>query len=97
LAVDCADYHQKVQAFINRLIKNRQSVLTFLYYENVPSDNNSSEQAIRNIKVKAKVSGQFRSDKGANRFAILRSVIDTTIKNNQSVFHALVAIEGMQS
>jgi transposase len=93
LAVDYSAYHQKVKAFIKRLIKNRQSILTFLYYENVPADNNSSERAIRNVKVKAKVSGQFRSEKGANRFAILRSIIDTTIKNNQNVFHALIALQ----
>jgi len=55
----------------------------------VPCDNNGSEQAIRNVKVKAKVSGQFRSQRGATRFAILRSVIDTTIKNTQNVFESL--------
>jgi transposase len=93
LAVDSSAYHHKVKAFIKRLNKNRQAILTFLYYENVPADNNGSEQAVRNIKVKTKVSGQFKSDNGAHRFAILRSVIDTTIKNGQSVFQALTALE----
>ena len=40
---------------------NRQGLLTFLYYKEVPSHNNGSEQAIRNAKVKMKVSGQFKS------------------------------------
>jgi transposase len=87
--------HRKVRAFIRRLIKNKDSILTFLYYQDVPPDNNGSERAIRNVKVKTKVSGQFRTDKGANRFAILRSVIDTTIKNSQNVFQALIALENL--
>lgn len=87
--------HRKVRAFIRRLIKNKDSILTFLYYQDVPPDNNGSERAIRNVKVKTKVSGQFRTDKGANRFAILRSVIDTTIKNAQNVFQALIALEAI--
>jgi len=40
--------------------------------------------------VKQKVSGQFKSEKGADTFAILRSVIDALIKNDKGVFQALV-------
>ncbi|MDR2679804.1 MAG: transposase, partial [Tannerella sp.] len=91
LAVDVAGFHQKEQAFICRLQKHRQSIFTFLIYPNVPPDNNGSERAIRNVKVKTKVSGQFRNSegKGAERFAGIRSVIDTTLKNGQDVFFAL--------
>jgi transposase len=89
---DKSNPHKKLQAFIQRLIKNRESIFTFLYHHHVPPDNNASERAIRNVKVKAKVSGQFRADRGATRFAILRSVIDTTIKNTQNIFEALTLI-----
>ncbi len=92
LAVDTNGKHPKIQAFIKRLIKNRQSVLTFLYFEEVPFENNSSERAVRNVKVKNKVSGCFRSEDGASVFAILRSVIDTATKNTQDVFYALTLI-----
>jgi len=88
--------HQKVQTFSKRLIKNKNSILTFLYHPKVPPDNNGSERAIRNIKVKAKISGQFRSERGATRFAILRSVIDTTIKNTQNVFETLTLLFTLQ-
>lgn len=84
--------HKKVLAFSKRLIKNKDSILTFLYHPKVPPDNNASEQAIRNVKVKTKVSGQFRSEEGAKRFAILRSVIDTTLKNTKNVFEALTLL-----
>lgn len=87
-----ASSHKKVQAFINRLIKNKESILTFLYHQNVPPDNNASERAIRNVKVKSKVSGQFRTEKGATRFAILRSVIDTTRKSTNNVLYGLIVL-----
>ena len=94
LQVDCSEFHSKKQAFIKRLNKHRQSIFTFLNYHNVPPDNNASERAIRNVKIKTKVSGQFRNKegKGADRYAKIRSVIDTTIKNGQDVYAALVAL-----
>ena len=96
LQADHSTSHKKVQAFNKRLIKNKDSILTFLHHPKVPPDNNGSEQAIRNVKVKAKISGQFRSERGATRFAILRSVIDTTIKNTQNVFEALTLLINLE-
>lgn len=89
---DSSKFHKKQQAFIKRLIKNRHSIFVFLEFEYVPYDNNGSERAIRNVKVKNKISGCFRSFQGAENFAILRSVIDTTIKNSQDVFAAIQLI-----
>lgn len=78
--------------FQKRLIKYKPYIFTFLYHPKVPPDNNASERAIRNVKVKQKVSGQFKSDQGANKFAILRSITDTAIKNGQNVLAALITI-----
>lgn len=72
------------------MIKYRQFIFPFLYDPLVPYDNNASERGIRNIKVKLKVSGQFKT--GQEHYCILRSIIDTTIKNGQSVFDAVAAI-----
>ena len=83
---------KKVFAFIKRLRKYRDYVFTFLEYPEVPPDNNGSERAIRNAKVKMKVSGQFKSLTGAETFAILRSIIDTAKKNSQNVFETLSLI-----
>ena len=48
----------------------------------------------RNVKIKTKISGQFRNKdgKGADRYAKIRSVIDTTVKNGQEVYAALVCL-----
>ena len=94
LTVDYSKFHSKEQAFVQRLIKHRQSIFTFLTHPDVPPDNNASERSIRNVKVKTKVSGQFRNKdgKGADRYAKLRSIIDTAIKNGQDVYTALTAL-----
>jgi transposase len=94
LETDFSKFHAKEQAFIKRMIKHRQSIFTFLYHKTVPPDNNASERAIRNVKIKTKVSGQFRraDGKGADRYAKIRSVIDTSIKNGQDVYAALIAL-----
>ena len=58
----------------------------------MPPANNGSERAIRNVKVKQKISGQFKISSAAENFAILRSIIDTAVKNNQNVLQALSVI-----
>jgi len=87
--------HLIALAFQNRLVKYRQHIFTFLYYQEVPPDNNGSERAIRNVKVKQKISGQFKSLSGAETFAILRSVIDTAIKNKLNPLNALSQINSI--
>ena len=83
-------HQHKSMTFFKGMRKVRPALFTFLYHRLVPADNNSSERAIRPIKVKMKISGQFKSLQ--QEFAILRSVIDTAIKNGQPVFNAIQAI-----
>ena len=80
--------------FILRKLKD--AVFTFLYDQNVPYDNNGSERAIRKTKIKMKVSQAFRSENGADAFAILHSIMDTAKKNNQSPFLALKTITAIR-
>ncbi len=72
-------------------------MFVFLYRQEVPPDNNASERAIRNVKVKQKVSTQFRSPEGAARFAILRSVTDTVLKNKLNVLDSLGFIANLET
>ncbi len=74
---------------LNRLNHRQSSVLAFLKEAEVPFTNNQAEQAVRMAKVKQKVSGCFRSWKGAELFATIRSYISTSIKQKQGVFEAL--------
>jgi len=79
------------------LLKYHSYILPFLHYQNVPPDNNGSERSIRNVKVKQKISGQFKSNKGAEIYAINRSVIDTIIKSKQNVLEGLQLIANFTS
>src|SRR5690606_8413144 len=84
--------HKEMIAFQKRITRYRDHVFTFLYHPDVPPDNNGSERAIRNVKVKQKISGQFKILSAAENFAILRSIIDTAIKNNQNVLQAFSVV-----
>jgi hypothetical protein len=79
---------------VRSLTKARGKIFTFLLYPDVPPDNNASERAIRNIKVKLKVSGQFKSEQGAKDYATLRSVVDTARKRGMNEFEVIRDIVG---
>lgn len=80
--------HPKTVTFQNSMLKYRNFILPCLYYLEVPPDNNGSERAIRNIKVKQKVSGQFIS--GHEDFCVIRSAIDTFIKRKLDILTTLI-------
>ena len=92
LGEDMDPKYKELVTFQKRIIKYRDYLFTFLYHPKVPAHNNDSERAIRNIKVKQKISGQFKIFGAAENFAILRSIIDTAIKNKQNVLAALNVI-----
>lgn len=95
LSYDIEKQPVKIKPFQKRLIKNKKYLLPFLYHQKVPADNNASERAIRNIKVKQKISGQFFNLSNAMDFAIIRSVLDTTIKNGANVFNSLKLVANL--
>ena len=80
----------KTHTFQKSMIKHRNYLFPCLYDLDVPPDNNASERAIRNIKVKQKISGQFKS--GQHTFCVLRSIIDTLRKRELDVFFFLKQI-----
>ncbi len=80
----------KTLTFQNAMQNNRNALFTFLYFKDVPPDNNGSERAVRNIKVKQKISGQFKT--GQDTFAKLRSIIDTCLKSKVPVMQAMKMI-----
>ena len=56
------------------------------------SCDNASERGIRKVKIKMKNSGTFRSDKGADAFLDLLSIVETTKKHNNSPYAAIRAL-----
>jgi len=85
----------KAYNLLIRMKKRIDDVLRFIHNPVVPFDNNLSERDVRMAKVQQKVSGTFRSFKGAISFCIIRSYISTTRKQGLSVFKAICA--GLQN
>ncbi len=70
------------------LLKLRQAAFPFLYEAKLRADNNASERSIRNIKVKMKVSGMFKS--GHSIYAKLKSVMETIQRKGQNIWQTFI-------
>lgn len=75
---------------LDRLSMYQDDILRFLYDPLVPFDNNQAERDIRMAKLKMKISGAFRSNRGADTFCRLRSYISTMKKQNVSIIDGLI-------
>lgn len=95
-------YNSKLQTFLvkdganddivrlqKRIIKHEKAILHFMSDPDIPFHNNGSERAIRMAKVKQKISGGFRSKRGAQRHSILLSIIETAKKQNMNILEAI--------
>jgi transposase len=81
----------KATNLIGRLRDYREDVWRFMTQPDVPFTNNLAEQTVRMPKVKQKVSGCFRTLKGAQTYCVIRSYCATMQKQGANVFESLVA------
>ena len=72
-----------------RLQTRRDDVLRFLTDPRVPFTKNLAEQTARMMKLRQKISGGFRSEQGANDFAVIRPLIATAKKQSWNVLETL--------
>ena len=75
---------------LRRLQTHKEDALRFLINFAVPFTNNQAEQDGRMMKVKQKISGGFRSQKGAEDFATVRGFISTARKQGWNIIQALM-------
>lgn len=92
IKADPPEKQAAIATFRDNLNKKKDYILTFLNTEGVPPDNNASERAIRPVKTKLKVSGQFKTMDGAEAYANLHSIVQTARKNGQDPFFALQTV-----
>ncbi|PPQ34785.1 IS66 family transposase, partial [Rhodopila globiformis] len=67
----------------------RSHLFTFLDYPEVGADNNGSECELRPTATYRKVTGGFRSKRGADFFAALRSIIGTAARRGIDAYQAI--------
>jgi transposase len=67
----------------------KKEYMGFLYDKNIPFDNNLAERDLRMVKLKQKISGCFRTRKGAEMFCRIRSYISTIKKQGGNIWDAL--------
>lgn len=79
----------KTRNLLERFRDFADDILRFFYNFDVPFDNNFSERDLRMMKVKLKISGCFRSLKGAQYFARMRSYVGTARKQGVNAFNAI--------
>lgn len=82
----------EVDALKKSLTKFKDYVFQFLLDEEAPTTNNDSEKALRCAKGKMKTSGCFRSEEGADAYAVLGSIVQTSIKNSVNPKDSLLSI-----
>ena len=79
-----------------RLRKHKEGCLRFLTDPRTPFTNNEAERDLRMAKLRQKISGGFRSERGAYNFARMRAVIATARKQGWNVLQTLVHPDPMQ-
>ena len=79
----------KVLSLIDRLSKHKGEVCLFVNNFAVPFDNNQAERDIRNVKIKTKVSGFFKTEEGAKNYLKIMSFVSTARKLGRSAYEAI--------
>ena len=79
----------KVLSLIERLKEYKGAVCLFAENFAVPFDNDQAERDLRMIKVKAKVTGGFRTEAGAQEYLRIMSYVGTAKKQGVNPFEAI--------
>ena len=87
----------KGRNLLNRLVQHQEGVLAFAFHQEVPFTNNLAERDLRPIKTKQKVSGSFRTLKGAQNHTRIYGFISTARKHQVSIFNELKKVFNLEN
>lgn len=80
------------RAVIKRVRAYKENYFAWVRDFSIPTTNNLSERALRGVKTKMKVSGQFASSQTANNYARLKTYIETCRRNGINEVEALARL-----
>jgi transposase len=82
----------KAICLLERFRDKKIMVLSFMYNSIIPFDNNQAERDIRMAKLYQKISGCFRTKKGASDFLTIRSFLSTARKHGLNIIESILKI-----
>lgn len=82
-------FQQSTLSVLNRLSKQKDHLFTFMKYDQVDATNNLAERKLRPAVIARKISCGNKTEKGANTWQILSSLIQTFIQQGKSFDHIL--------
>lgn len=77
---------------ILRILRYKDNYLSWVVNFDLPFSNNVSERALRGVKSKMKISGQFQTEEMAKNYAAVRSYIETSYRNGVNEMEALIRL-----
>lgn len=85
-------YGQDEQTLILRIADYKENYLAWVTNFELPFSNNLSERALRGVKSKMKIAGQFQSEESAKWYAAIKSYTETCMRNGINEVEALTRL-----
>ncbi len=85
-------YDSKEIALTNRILEYKANYFLWIQDFSLPSDNNLSERALRGVKSKMKIAGQFQTIEYARYYANIKTYIETCYRNSINPTDALIRL-----
>lgn len=84
--------NREAHNLLARLKSQRDEVTRYWSDPTVPATNNQAERDLRMVKIQRKISGCFRTLKGAKDYCAIRSYLQTAVKHGQQRLDVLVSL-----
>ncbi len=85
-------YGKDERTLILRILKYKDNYISWVVNFEFPFSNNLNERALRGIKSKMKISGQFHLEESAKNYDIIKSYIETCYRNGINETEALIRL-----
>ena len=85
-------YYKDERALINRVLEYKSNYFIWMHDFSLPYDDNLSERALRGVKSKMKIAGQFQNVQYAKYYADIKTYIETCYRNGINPTDALIRL-----